>query len=83
MVNKLHTFSHVCGTFRRTLKSKSKEIQGDGLPTRLYGSENWILTKSQANRIQAAKMRFLATWKDILFKIAKEYRYTTGAECYE
>ena len=29
------------------------------LPTLLYGSENWTLTKGQASRIQAAEMRFL------------------------
>jgi hypothetical protein len=25
----------------------------------LYGSENWVLTEKDKNRIQAAKMRFL------------------------
>ena len=29
------------------------------LPTLLYGSEYWVLTKGQASRIQAAGMRFL------------------------
>ena len=29
------------------------------LPTLLYGSENWTLTKSPASHIQAAEMRFL------------------------
>ena len=29
------------------------------LPTLLYESQNWTLTKSQASRIQAAEMRFI------------------------
>ena len=29
------------------------------LPTLLYGSENYTLTKGQASRIQAAEVRFL------------------------
>ena len=29
------------------------------LPTLLYGSENWTLSKGQASCIQAAEMRFL------------------------
>ena len=29
------------------------------LPTLLYGSENWTLTKGHASRMQAAEMRFL------------------------
>ena len=29
------------------------------VPTLLYGSKNWTLTKGQVSRIQAAEMRFL------------------------
>ena len=64
VVNKLHKFNLMCRTIRRTLKSASKGTRLKfykvmGLPTLLYGSENWTLTKGQASRIQAAKMRFL------------------------
>jgi hypothetical protein len=29
------------------------------IPTRLYGSECWTLTKRQKSRLEAAEMRFL------------------------
>ena len=53
-----------CGTIRRLLKSASKGTRLKfykvmALPTLLYGSENWTVTKGQASRIQAAEMRFL------------------------
>ena len=63
VVKKLYAFNDVCGTIRRTLKSTCKEIRRKfyklmALPTLLYGRENWILTKSQASRVQATQMRF-------------------------
>ena len=52
----------MCGTIRRTLKSASKGTRLKfykmmALPTLLYGSENWTLTKAQTSHIQPANMR--------------------------
>jgi hypothetical protein len=53
------------GTIKRTPKNKTRTktqikfykvmVVSDGL----YGSENWVLTEKDKNRIQAAEMRFL------------------------
>jgi len=55
----------MCGTIKRTLKNKTrmetqiKLYKVMALSTGLYGSENWVLTEKDKNRIQAADMRFL------------------------
>jgi hypothetical protein len=54
----------MCGTIKRTLKNKTRtETQNKcyqviAVSAGLYGSENWILTEKDKNRIQAAEMRF-------------------------
>ena len=53
-VNMLQMFNHMCGIIRRTLKSIRIETylifyKVIALPTLPYGSENWIVMKSQAS----------------------------------
>jgi hypothetical protein len=62
---KLQRFKQICGTIKRTLDGKvMKETllrfyKIMSIPTLLYGSECWTLTKRQKSRQEAAEMRFL------------------------
>ena len=81
MVHKLDKFNLMCETIRRTLKSASKGtclnfFKTVALPTLLYGSENWTLTKGQPNRIQAAEMRFL---RHVAGYTLHDHRRNTGS----
>jgi hypothetical protein len=55
----------MCGTIKRTLKNKTrtetqiKFYKVMAVSAGLYGSENWVLTEKDKNRVQAAEMRFL------------------------
>jgi hypothetical protein len=55
----------MCGTIKRTVKNKTgnetriKFYKVMVVSAGLYGSENWVLTEKDKNRIQAAEMRFL------------------------
>jgi hypothetical protein len=62
---KLQRFQQICGTIKRTLAGKVlKETllrfyKIIAIPTLLYGSECWTLTKRQKSRLEAAEMRSL------------------------
>jgi hypothetical protein len=62
---KLQRFQQICGTIKRTFAGKvTKETlvrfyKIMAIPTLLYGSECWTLTKRQKSRLKAAEMRFL------------------------
>jgi hypothetical protein len=62
---KLQRFQQICGTIKSTLAGKvSKETllrfyKIMAIPTLLYGSECWTLTKRQKRRLEAEEMRFL------------------------
>jgi hypothetical protein len=55
----------MCGTIKRTLKNKTRtetQIKSHkvmAISVGLYGTDNWVLTEKDKNRIQAAEMRFL------------------------
>jgi hypothetical protein len=55
----------MCGTIKRTLRNRTRtETQIKfrkvmAIFVGLYGSENWVLTEKDKNRIQAAEMRIL------------------------
>ncbi|KAJ4434931.1 hypothetical protein ANN_23503 [Periplaneta americana] len=63
--NKLNKFLRLIGTIKRTLinkvdrKTVLKFYKTLAIPTLLYGSETWILTRAQQRRIEAAEMRLL------------------------
>lgn len=63
--NKLNKFLRLIGTIKRTLINKVdrqtvlKFYKTLAIPTLLYGSETWILTRAQQRRIEAAEMRLL------------------------
>jgi hypothetical protein len=58
-------FQQVCGAIKRTLAGKVRKetllrfYKIMAMPTLLYGSECWTLTKRQKSRLEAAEMRFL------------------------
>jgi hypothetical protein len=62
---KLQRFQQICGTIKRSLAGKVlKETllrfyKIMAIPTLLYGSECWTLTKRQKSRLEAEEMRFL------------------------
>jgi hypothetical protein len=62
---KLQIFQQICGTIKRTLARKVRKetlfrfYKIMAIPTLLYGSEYWTLTKRQKSRLEAAEMRFL------------------------
>ena len=57
----------MCGTISRTLNGKTqlstqiKLYKEMAVPVLMYGSENWILNRSDKREIEAAEMRFLRT----------------------
>jgi hypothetical protein len=61
----MYLYQQICGTIRRTLAGKVRKetllrfCKIMVIPTLLYGSECWTLTKRQKSRLKAAKMRFL------------------------
>ena len=72
------SYTHLCGTIRRTLKSPSKGTRLKfykviALPTLLYGSENWTFNErpgqSQSKRL---KWDFSGTWQGMLYMIIEE-----------
>jgi hypothetical protein len=71
----------MCGTIKRTLKNKTRtETQVKfykvmALSAALYGSENWVLTEKDKNRIQAAEMRCLRS----MMAVARQDRLTNEA----
>jgi hypothetical protein len=62
---KLQRFQQVCDTIKRTFARKVRKetllrfYNIMAIPTLLYGSECWTLTKIQISRLEAAKMCFL------------------------
>ncbi|KAJ4436535.1 hypothetical protein ANN_16566 [Periplaneta americana] len=62
---KIAKFNKMNGTIRRTLKRKVRKetimkfYKVIAIPTCLYGSETWTMTKRDISRLQAAEMRFL------------------------
>jgi hypothetical protein len=67
--NKLNKFSSICGTLRRTLKTKTKKTtqikfyKVMALPVLLYGSETWTIKTKDMSKIQATEMRYLRSVK--------------------
>jgi hypothetical protein len=63
--NKIQKFHMVCSTVSRTLKNKThkdtlmKCYKTMAVPILPYGSESWVTSKKDKDKIQAAKMRFL------------------------
>jgi hypothetical protein len=55
----------MCGTIKRTVKNKTRTetqirfYKVMAVSAGLYGSENWVLTEKDKNRIQTVEMRFL------------------------
>jgi hypothetical protein len=66
---KLQRFQQICGTIKRILAGKVRKetllrfYKIMAIPTLLYGSECWTLTKRQKSRLEAAEMRFLRSVK--------------------
>lgn len=62
---KVNRFQMICGTIGRTLGRKArKETQMKfykvmAVPTLIYGSESWTITKKEESRIQSAEMKFM------------------------
>lgn len=62
---KLNKFQQICGTINRCLRNKTtretklKFYKTVAVPTLIYGSETWPLTKQEERKIEAAEMRFL------------------------
>ncbi|KAJ4451867.1 hypothetical protein ANN_03345 [Periplaneta americana] len=62
---KIATCNKMNGTIRRTLKRKVRKEtimkfnKVIAMPTCLYGSETWTMTKRDISRLQATKMRFI------------------------
>jgi hypothetical protein len=62
---KLQRFQQICGTIKRTSARKVRKetllrfYKIMAIPTSLYGSECWTLTKSQKSRLETAEMHFL------------------------
>jgi hypothetical protein len=67
--NKLNKFSSLCGTLRRTLKTKTRKTtqmkfyKVMALPVLLYGSEAWTIKRKNMRKIQATEMRYLRSVK--------------------
>jgi hypothetical protein len=61
----LQRFQQICGIIKRTSARKDRKetllrfYKMMVIPTLLYGSECWTLTKRQIRRLEAAEMRFL------------------------
>jgi hypothetical protein len=64
-IHKLDKFNYMCSTIKRNLKNKTrmekqiKFYKVIAISAGLYGSEIWVLTEKNENRIQAAEMRFV------------------------
>jgi hypothetical protein len=62
---KLQRFQQIWGTIKRTSAGKVRKETSlrfykiMAIPTLLYGSECWTLTKRQKSRLEAAEMRIL------------------------
>jgi hypothetical protein len=61
---KINRFQGIFGTIRKHLKKTRTETQIKfykvvARPSLLYGSETWVTTKRDMNRLEAAEMRFL------------------------
>jgi hypothetical protein len=62
---KLQRFQQLCGTIKRALAGKVRKetllrfYKIMAIPTLLYGSECWTLTKRQKSTLEAEEMRFL------------------------
>ena len=62
---KTEKFNYINGTIRRTLKNKTRKetmikfYKVMSVPAITYGSETWIINKSDKRKIQSAEMRFL------------------------
>ena len=62
---KVNKFSRICGTISRTLKNKTRNdtqikfYKTMAVPTITYGSEVWVTSKKQEQRIQTQEMKFL------------------------
>jgi hypothetical protein len=62
---KLQRFQQICGTIKRTLARKVRKetllrfYKIMAIPTLLYGSDCWTLTKRQKRKLEAAEIRFL------------------------
>jgi hypothetical protein len=67
--NKLNKFSSLCGTLRRTLKTKTRKATQIkfyklmALPVLLYGSGTWTIKTKDMSKIQATEMRYLRSVK--------------------
>jgi len=62
--DKKNRFQGMCGTIRKHLKKPRTDTQIKfykvvARPSLLYGSETWVTTKRDMNRLEAAEMRFL------------------------
>jgi hypothetical protein len=77
----LEKFNYTCGTIKRTLKKTKREqtqikfYNVMALYAGLYGSENWVQTEKDKNRIQATEMRFLRA----TLKVTGQDRVTNDA----
>lgn len=58
-------YQAICGTISRTLKNKTRKdtaikfYKTMAVPILTYGSESWITTQKDTNKLQTAEMRFL------------------------
>ena len=62
---KINKFRNICGTIHRNLVNKTRHSTRNtfhktiAIPTLIYASEAWVMTKKESGKIQSAEMQFL------------------------